>query len=110
MHYPFVVNVQIIGNVFRKSLRLSGRARAEHSIGQITTIISKDATHLDAMSAFGHQSVYYYYPDIWTHSQAACGRLQSKCVELRRNLCFTFSTSNAIIVSLLLELDCSLGM
>lgn len=55
MDYSFVVNVQIIGNIFRKSLRLSGRARAEHSIGQITTLISKDATHLDAMSAFGHQ-------------------------------------------------------
>ena len=53
--YSFAFNIQIIGNIFRKSLRLSGRARAEHSIGQITTLISKDATHLDAMSAFGHQ-------------------------------------------------------
>ncbi|KIM43746.1 hypothetical protein M413DRAFT_443652 [Hebeloma cylindrosporum] len=48
------IRTSIIGNIFRKSLRLSGRARAEHSIGHITTLISKDATHLDAMSAYGH--------------------------------------------------------
>ncbi|KAJ7503910.1 hypothetical protein B0H11DRAFT_2352827 [Mycena galericulata] len=37
----------IIGSVFRKSLRLSGRARLEHTVGQTTTIISTDAARLD---------------------------------------------------------------
>ncbi|KIK63265.1 hypothetical protein GYMLUDRAFT_40975 [Collybiopsis luxurians FD-317 M1] len=44
----------VIGNIFRKSLRLSGRARNEHSVGQITTMISADATRLDLMSAYLH--------------------------------------------------------
>ncbi|KAJ3720533.1 multidrug resistance-associated ABC transporter [Lentinula raphanica] len=44
----------IIGNIFRKSLRLSGRARNEHSVGQITTMISTDATRLDTFSANVH--------------------------------------------------------
>ncbi|OBZ78499.1 Canalicular multispecific organic anion transporter 1 [Grifola frondosa] len=43
-----------IGAIFRKSLRLSGRARLEHSIGEITTMISTDATRLDRNSAFFH--------------------------------------------------------
>ncbi|KAG6889349.1 hypothetical protein C0992_005577 [Termitomyces sp. T32_za158] len=34
----------VIGAIFRKSLRLSGRARLEHTAGQITTMISTDAT------------------------------------------------------------------
>ncbi|KII85519.1 hypothetical protein PLICRDRAFT_319144 [Plicaturopsis crispa FD-325 SS-3] len=44
----------IIGSVFRKSLRLSGRARLSHSVGQITTMISTDATRLDLVSAYVH--------------------------------------------------------
>ncbi|KAF8960708.1 ATP-dependent bile acid permease [Flammula alnicola] len=48
------VRTSVIGNIFRKSLRLSGRARAEHSVGQITTLISTDATRLDALSFLGH--------------------------------------------------------
>ncbi|KAG7095244.1 hypothetical protein E1B28_006018 [Marasmius oreades] len=44
----------LIGNIFRKSLRLSGRARTEHSVGKITTMISTDASRLDRFSAFGH--------------------------------------------------------
>jgi hypothetical protein len=31
-------SIQLIGCIFRKSLRLSGKARAEHSAGQITTV------------------------------------------------------------------------
>ncbi|KAH8110166.1 multidrug resistance-associated ABC transporter [Phellopilus nigrolimitatus] len=31
---------QVIGSIFRKSLRLSGRARTKHSVGQVTTMIS----------------------------------------------------------------------
>jgi hypothetical protein len=46
---------QIIGSVFRKSLRLSGKARINHSVGQITTMISTDASRLDRFSAFGHK-------------------------------------------------------
>ena len=43
-----------IGVVFRKALRLSGRARNEHNIGQITTLIATDAAHLDAFSIQSH--------------------------------------------------------
>lgn len=49
--------LKIVGSIFRKSLRLSGRARNEHSIGQITTMISSDATHLDIFTGFAHQLV-----------------------------------------------------
>jgi len=48
---------QIIGNIFRKSLRLSGRARLEHSVGQITTMISTDAARLDRIAGFFHKFV-----------------------------------------------------
>ncbi|KAF5390987.1 hypothetical protein D9757_004049 [Collybiopsis confluens] len=44
----------LIGNIFRKSLRLSGRARNQHSVGQITTMISTDATRLDLFSTYIH--------------------------------------------------------
>ncbi|KAF9042985.1 multidrug resistance-associated ABC transporter [Panaeolus papilionaceus] len=48
------VRTAIIGSIFRKSLRISGRARVNHSVGQITTMISTDATRLDRFSAFAH--------------------------------------------------------
>ncbi|EKM53211.1 uncharacterized protein PHACADRAFT_259405 [Phanerochaete carnosa HHB-10118-sp] len=48
------VRTGIIGAIFRKSLRLSGRARLSHSVGKITTMISTDATRLDRSSAFIH--------------------------------------------------------
>ncbi|KAF8066642.1 multidrug resistance-associated ABC transporter [Lyophyllum atratum] len=44
----------VIGAIFRKSLRLSGRARLEHSAGQITTMISTDATRIDLFAAYAH--------------------------------------------------------
>ncbi|KAH9919495.1 multidrug resistance-associated ABC transporter [Epithele typhae] len=44
------LRTSLIGAIFRKSLRLSGRARNEHSVGQITTMISTDATRLDRNS------------------------------------------------------------
>ncbi|KAJ7607370.1 multidrug resistance-associated ABC transporter [Roridomyces roridus] len=44
----------IIGSVFRKSMRLSGRARLEHTVGQTTTIISTDAARLDRFCYFSH--------------------------------------------------------
>ncbi|PBK66109.1 multidrug resistance-associated ABC transporter [Armillaria solidipes] len=46
----------IIGSIFRKSLRLSGRARLEHSIGQITTMISADASRLDRLCYYIHNA------------------------------------------------------
>ncbi|THG96760.1 hypothetical protein EW026_g5132 [Hermanssonia centrifuga] len=48
------VRTGVIGAIFRKSLRLSGRARMSHSVGKITTMISTDATRLDRSSAFIH--------------------------------------------------------
>ncbi|KDR79232.1 hypothetical protein GALMADRAFT_243140 [Galerina marginata CBS 339.88] len=48
------VRTAVIGNVFRKSLRLSGRSRAEYSVGHITTLISTDATRLDVVYYLGH--------------------------------------------------------
>ncbi|KZT33501.1 multidrug resistance-associated ABC transporter [Sistotremastrum suecicum HHB10207 ss-3] len=49
------IRAGVISTIFRKSLRLSGRARLAHSIGQITTMISTDATRLDAASQYVHQ-------------------------------------------------------
>ncbi|KAF5360291.1 hypothetical protein D9758_009169 [Tetrapyrgos nigripes] len=51
------IRTALIGNIFRKSLRLSGRSKAEHSVGKITTMISTDATRLDMFSANVH--------DVW---------------------------------------------
>ncbi|TDL20293.1 multidrug resistance-associated ABC transporter [Rickenella mellea] len=48
------VRTGVVGNIFRKSLRLSGRARLDHTVGQITTMISADASRLDLVSAFVH--------------------------------------------------------
>jgi ATP-binding cassette subfamily C (CFTR/MRP) protein 1 len=47
----------VTGAIFRKSLRLSGRARLDHSVGQITTMISTDIARLDMSAAFAHQYV-----------------------------------------------------
>ncbi|KIY65429.1 multidrug resistance-associated ABC transporter [Cylindrobasidium torrendii FP15055 ss-10] len=44
----------VIGSIFRKSLRLSGRARQEHSSGQIMTMVSTDATRLDEFTTQVH--------------------------------------------------------
>jgi hypothetical protein len=49
------VRTGLIGTIFRKSLRLSGKARMEHTVGQVTTMISVDVTRLDAFAAFGPQ-------------------------------------------------------
>lgn len=48
------IRAGVISLIFRKSLRLSGRARLKHSTGQITTLISTDATRLDLASAQVH--------------------------------------------------------
>ncbi len=47
--------MQVIGAIFRKSLRLSGRARLTHSVGQITTMISTDSARLDRNSYAIHK-------------------------------------------------------
>ena len=52
---------QVISLIFRKSLRLSGRARLKHSSGQITTLISADAARLDLASATIHKYVLFSY-------------------------------------------------
>lgn len=44
----------LIGSIFRKSLRISGRGRAAHNVGQITTMISSDTTRLDRFLGFAH--------------------------------------------------------
>ncbi|PBK73200.1 multidrug resistance-associated ABC transporter [Armillaria solidipes] len=44
----------IIGSIFRKSMRLSGRARLEHSVGKITNMISADASRLDRICMYIH--------------------------------------------------------
>ncbi|KAK0453030.1 multidrug resistance-associated ABC transporter [Armillaria borealis] len=44
----------IIGSIFRKSMRLSGRARLEHSVGKITNMISADASRLDRVCMYIH--------------------------------------------------------
>lgn len=49
------VRTGLIGTIFRKSLRLSGKARMEHTVGQVTTMISVDVTRLDMFAGFGPQ-------------------------------------------------------
>ncbi|CAL1710985.1 unnamed protein product [Somion occarium] len=49
------VRTAVIGAIFRKSLRLSGKARLDHNVGQITTMISADATSLDVSSYNIHE-------------------------------------------------------
>ncbi|KZP34073.1 multidrug resistance-associated ABC transporter, partial [Athelia psychrophila] len=48
------VRTAVIGAITRKSLRLSGRARLEHSNGQITTMISTDSLRLDQFGQYAH--------------------------------------------------------
>ncbi|KAF5366644.1 hypothetical protein D9615_010712 [Tricholomella constricta] len=50
----FGARAATIGAIFRKSTRISGRARLEHTVGQITTMISTDATRIDQFAAFAH--------------------------------------------------------
>ncbi|KAH9920031.1 multidrug resistance-associated ABC transporter [Epithele typhae] len=48
------LRTSLIGAVFRKSLRLSGRARNMHSAGPITTMISTDASRVEWTSWTAH--------------------------------------------------------
>ncbi|KAK7002404.1 oligomycin resistance ATP-dependent permease YOR1 [Favolaschia claudopus] len=54
MRNGLLVRTSIIGSIFRKSLRLSPRSRIEHSVGQITTMISSDAEKFDLLSYLFH--------------------------------------------------------
>ncbi|TFK50066.1 multidrug resistance-associated ABC transporter [Heliocybe sulcata] len=49
-----LIRTATIGLIFRKSLRLSGRARSQHSVGQITTMISTDTARLDRVGSMAH--------------------------------------------------------
>ncbi|KAL0958947.1 hypothetical protein HGRIS_014261 [Hohenbuehelia grisea] len=49
-----LVRSAITGTILRKSLRLSGRARAEHSVGKITTMISTDSQRIEELSMVIH--------------------------------------------------------
>ncbi|TFK49961.1 multidrug resistance-associated ABC transporter [Heliocybe sulcata] len=55
MNTGLMIRTAVIGTVFRKALRLSGRARAEHSVGQVTTLISKDADDLLRVGMYAHE-------------------------------------------------------
>ncbi|KZT29756.1 multidrug resistance-associated ABC transporter [Neolentinus lepideus HHB14362 ss-1] len=55
MNTGLMVRTAVIGTIFRKSLRLSGLARAEHSVGQITTLISNDADDLQRAGTYAHE-------------------------------------------------------
>ncbi|KAH7103342.1 ATP-dependent bile acid permease [Auriculariales sp. MPI-PUGE-AT-0066] len=54
MQTGFLTRTSLVSVVFRKALRLSGRARLQHSTGQITTLISADCTRLDMVMGFFH--------------------------------------------------------
>ncbi|EJU01830.1 hypothetical protein DACRYDRAFT_52395 [Dacryopinax primogenitus] len=54
MQTGFLIRTSVISNIFRKALRLSGKARITHNTGQITTMISADATRMDEASAYAH--------------------------------------------------------
>ncbi|KDQ12182.1 hypothetical protein BOTBODRAFT_34790 [Botryobasidium botryosum FD-172 SS1] len=50
----FLARTSVISCIFRKSLRLSAKSRIKHSMGQITTIISTDASRLDLAASQFH--------------------------------------------------------
>ncbi|KDQ09674.1 hypothetical protein BOTBODRAFT_137615 [Botryobasidium botryosum FD-172 SS1] len=54
MTIGFLVRTSVISCIFRKSLRLSGRSRLRHSVGQIATMVSTDATRLDTAASHFH--------------------------------------------------------
>lgn len=58
---------QLIGAIFRKSLRLSGRARMKHSVGQITTMISTDTARLDRNSWTLHKYVPLFVYSVYAY-------------------------------------------
>ncbi|PVG03951.1 hypothetical protein CPB86DRAFT_748462 [Serendipita vermifera] len=54
MTVGLMIRSTIIGQIFRKALRLSGKSRVEHSPGKITTMLSTDTTRLDFALGFCH--------------------------------------------------------
>ncbi|RXW22412.1 hypothetical protein EST38_g3441 [Candolleomyces aberdarensis] len=50
-----VIRTGVTGAACRKALRISGRARQEHTVGQIITMISTDATQLEMFMTYIHQ-------------------------------------------------------
>lgn len=55
MEVGLLIRTSVIGAIYRKSLRLSARARLEHDVGKITTMISADATRLERNTYYAHQ-------------------------------------------------------
>lgn len=55
MEVGMLVRTSVIGAIYRKSLRLSARARLDHNVGKITTMISADATRLERNTYNAHQ-------------------------------------------------------
>lgn len=51
-----VARTGVIGMILRKALRLSGKARTEHNVGQITTMISTDSTRLTEFALYAHEA------------------------------------------------------
>jgi len=54
MTMGFLVRTSLVSIIFRKSLRLSGKSKEQHSTGQITTLISTDCTRLDVAAGLFH--------------------------------------------------------
>ncbi|KAJ2926057.1 hypothetical protein H1R20_g11027, partial [Candolleomyces eurysporus] len=50
-----MIRTGVTGAACRKALRISGRARQEHTVGQIITMISTDATQLEMFMTYIHQ-------------------------------------------------------
>ncbi|KAJ2912814.1 hypothetical protein MD484_g7600, partial [Candolleomyces efflorescens] len=50
-----MIRTGVTGASCRKALRISGRARREHTVGQIITMISTDATQLEMFMTYIHQ-------------------------------------------------------
>ncbi|KAL1687601.1 P-loop containing nucleoside triphosphate hydrolase protein [Schizophyllum commune] len=46
----------VIGMILRKALRLSGKSRQEHNVGQITTMISTDTERLYEFCLYAHEA------------------------------------------------------
>ncbi|KAL1734118.1 P-loop containing nucleoside triphosphate hydrolase protein [Schizophyllum commune] len=50
-----ITRTGVIGMILRKALRLSGKSRQEHNVGQITTMISTDTERLYEFCLYAHE-------------------------------------------------------
>ncbi|KAI5832858.1 P-loop containing nucleoside triphosphate hydrolase protein [Schizophyllum commune Tattone D] len=51
-----ITRTGVIGMILRKALRLSGKSRQEHNVGQITTMISTDTERLYEFCLYAHEA------------------------------------------------------